>query len=594
MDVKTTFLNGPLKKEIYVSQLDGFVDQDFPDYVYKLKKALYGLKQAPRACMIRELMYLTAGRLDITFATFDSGFELIAYSNADHAVCHDDCKSTSGGLQFLGEKLVSWCSKKQDCTTMSTAEAEYVSLSAYYAQVIWMRAQLLDYGYRFNKIMMYCDSKSAFIMAQQPQQDISKDLLCPSNEQYELADANKKIDLINPPFPWIYIQQFWHTLKLDDSKDKFKFFIDTKEFMFLVDHFRRLFQFPQATDNNNAAFVEPPTFDDMLPFFRNDIGFSLPMRLPTHFVTKRLPQPWKTLEKVFARCLTTRFTGIDQPPFQIMQMLYCFINNVHVDYVLLIWEDIMSVPASLEHVPAILDQLPVEPLLAPNPLELDNDYLDAVDYDDEEDPEEDPGMELDEEEEDPQIDLDKEKEDPKIDVDDEEEEEPLLASPPLLSLLQTPPPVSESSFASDIPVTTTTTVGRPFKGPLSTYKVGKHSSIAYASVFSARYELNQTEIAEAHKEAIRARRPTGDRLTLLEQDQVKNQEEIQRLKNRVQSANIYATLATIDRDRIEKTQDQDELYWRGFKENHPTESIDVLATYEDADPPELQEPSDTQ
>ncbi|GKB10772.1 retrovirus-related pol polyprotein from transposon TNT 1-94 [Tanacetum coccineum] len=43
----------------------------------------------------------------------DSGFELIAYSNADHAVCHDDCKSTSGGLQFLGEKLVSWCSKKQ-------------------------------------------------------------------------------------------------------------------------------------------------------------------------------------------------------------------------------------------------------------------------------------------------------------------------------------------------------------------------------------------------------------------------------------------------------------------------------------------------
>ncbi|GJY45247.1 hypothetical protein Tco_0434310, partial [Tanacetum coccineum] len=60
----------------------------------------------------------------------DSGFELIAYSDADHAGCKDDCKSTSGGLQFLGEKLVSWSSKKQDCTAMSTAEAEYVSLSA--------------------------------------------------------------------------------------------------------------------------------------------------------------------------------------------------------------------------------------------------------------------------------------------------------------------------------------------------------------------------------------------------------------------------------------------------------------------------------
>ncbi|GJT12191.1 hypothetical protein Tco_0859233, partial [Tanacetum coccineum] len=54
----------------------------------------------------------------------DSRFEQIAYSDADNAGCKDDCKSTSGGLQFLGEKLVSWSSKKQDCTAMSTAEAD--------------------------------------------------------------------------------------------------------------------------------------------------------------------------------------------------------------------------------------------------------------------------------------------------------------------------------------------------------------------------------------------------------------------------------------------------------------------------------------
>ncbi|GJZ70029.1 retrotransposon protein, putative, ty1-copia subclass, partial [Tanacetum coccineum] len=274
MDVKTTFLNGPLKEEVFVQQPDGFVDPDFPNHVYRLKKALYGLKQAPRAwydklssfliehhftkgifdptlftrrhgddillvqiyvddiifgstkpvfakrfkklmkdyfemsmigemkfflglqvhqsprgifichsqyimdilkkhrmekcdtvstpmattkldadlqgtlvdqtkyhSMIGGLMYLTASRPDIAFATFvctryqarltekhlkevkrifryfrqsiniglwyskDSGFELIAYADADHAGCNDDCKSTFGGIQFLRDKL---------------------------------------------------------------------------------------------------------------------------------------------------------------------------------------------------------------------------------------------------------------------------------------------------------------------------------------------------------------------------------------------------------------------------------------------------------------------------------------------------------
>ncbi|GJR43168.1 retrovirus-related pol polyprotein from transposon TNT 1-94 [Tanacetum coccineum] len=64
-----------------------------------------------------------------------SGFELTAFSDADHAGCVDTRKSTSRGIQFLGDKLVSWMSKKQDCTTMSSAEAEYVALSASCAQV---------------------------------------------------------------------------------------------------------------------------------------------------------------------------------------------------------------------------------------------------------------------------------------------------------------------------------------------------------------------------------------------------------------------------------------------------------------------------
>nr|GEW53706.1 reverse transcriptase domain-containing protein [Tanacetum cinerariifolium] len=191
----------------------------------------------------------------------------------------------------------------------------------------------------------------------------------------------------------------------------------------------------------------------------------------------------------------------------------------------------MYVPISPEHIPAIPNQLPVEPLLAPNPLELDNDYLDVIDYDDREEPYEDLDDEDEEEdpEENPKMDLEKKEKDPEINIDDEEEEEPLPASPPPLSPLRTPPLVSISSSDFDFPVTTTINVGRPFKCLLPTYEVGKPSYVTSSSVFSARYKLNQlghdfgilrsrvqslkrgmgtrrTEISKAHEEAIRARR----------------------------------------------------------------------------------------
>nr|GFA76420.1 uncharacterized mitochondrial protein AtMg00810-like [Tanacetum cinerariifolium] len=99
----------------------------------------------------------------------DTGFELTAFSDSDHAGCLDSRKSTSGGIQFLGgDKLVSWSSKKQDCTSMYSTEAEYVSLSACCAQVLWMRTQLTDYGFHFDKIPMYCDSKAAIDISCNP------------------------------------------------------------------------------------------------------------------------------------------------------------------------------------------------------------------------------------------------------------------------------------------------------------------------------------------------------------------------------------------------------------------------------------------
>ncbi|KAJ9546465.1 hypothetical protein OSB04_019008 [Centaurea solstitialis] len=340
MDVKTAFLYGHLKEEVYVAQPEGFVDKEHPDYVYVLDKALYGLKQAPRAwyeelskhllskgfkkgsvdstlflmkegehivviqiyvddiifgstsrelckkfetvmteefkmsmmgeinfflglqvrqfsdgifinqskyifdllkkydmsgchsigtpmatgnsigpdhegkdvdlrnyrSMVGSLMYLTASRPDIMFATCvcaryqakpkeshlaavkrifrylkgtpyygiwypkGLGFELQAYTDADYGGCNMDRKSTSGHLQFLGNKLVSWASKKQQCVSTSTAESEYVAAASCCSQVLWMQSQLRDYGLEYKKIPIYCDSKSAIAISANPVQ----------------------------------------------------------------------------------------------------------------------------------------------------------------------------------------------------------------------------------------------------------------------------------------------------------------------------------------------------------------------------------------------------------------------------------------
>ncbi|KAJ9541677.1 hypothetical protein OSB04_028183, partial [Centaurea solstitialis] len=340
MDVKTTFLYGHLKEEVYVAQPEGFVDKEHPDYVYVLDKALYGLKQAPRAwyeelskhllskgfkkgsvdstlflmkegehivviqiyvddiifgstsrelckkfetvmteefkmsmmgeinfflglqvrqfsdgifinqskyifdllkkydmsgchsigtpmatgnsigpdhegkdvdlrnyrSMVGSLMYLTASRPDIMFATCvcaiyqakpkeshlaavrrifrylkgtpyygiwypkGLGFELQAYTDADYGGCNMDRKSTSGHFQFLGNKLVSWASKKQQCVSTSTAESEYVAAASCCSQVLWMQSQLRDYGLEYKKIPIYCDSKSAIAISANPVQ----------------------------------------------------------------------------------------------------------------------------------------------------------------------------------------------------------------------------------------------------------------------------------------------------------------------------------------------------------------------------------------------------------------------------------------
>ncbi|GJU84685.1 retrovirus-related pol polyprotein from transposon TNT 1-94 [Tanacetum coccineum] len=222
MDVKTPFLNGELKEEVYISQPEGFVNQDNPSHVYKLKKALYGLKQAPRAWydMLSSFLisqHFSNGAVDSTLFTRQAGNDLllvqiyvddIIFASTNIAMCNEfanqmntkfkmsmmgqiECVDTPmvekskldadlqgnpvdatlyhgmiGSLMYLtfSDKLVSWSSKKRKCTAMSSTEAEYIALSGCCAQIIWMRSQLTDYGFQFNKIPLYCDNKSAIAL----------------------------------------------------------------------------------------------------------------------------------------------------------------------------------------------------------------------------------------------------------------------------------------------------------------------------------------------------------------------------------------------------------------------------------------------
>ncbi|GKB80011.1 hypothetical protein Tco_0946906 [Tanacetum coccineum] len=115
------------------------------------------LTDPTRFCgMVGSLMYLSASRPDIVFD--------VSFADVDYAGCQDTRRSTSGSAQFLEGRLVSWSSKKQKSTVISTTEAGYIALSGCCAQVLWMRSQLSDYGFVFNQIPLYCDNQSAIAL----------------------------------------------------------------------------------------------------------------------------------------------------------------------------------------------------------------------------------------------------------------------------------------------------------------------------------------------------------------------------------------------------------------------------------------------
>nr|GEW25960.1 putative ribonuclease H-like domain-containing protein [Tanacetum cinerariifolium] len=154
--------------------------------------------------MIGSLMYLTTSRPDIIFVVcacarfqvtpktlhlyavkrifkylkgqsklglwypIDSPFDLEAFSNSDYAIASLDRKSTTGGCQFVGKRLISWQHKKQTIVANSTTKAEYVAAASCYGQLLWIQNQMLDYGLNFMNTKIYIDNESTICILKNP------------------------------------------------------------------------------------------------------------------------------------------------------------------------------------------------------------------------------------------------------------------------------------------------------------------------------------------------------------------------------------------------------------------------------------------
>nr|GEU35152.1 hypothetical protein [Tanacetum cinerariifolium] len=201
MDVKMAFLNGMVDPTLFISRKDvndgqniiflGLQILQSPNVIFlnQSKYALESLKKYKiESCdpvdtpmvekskldedtqgkavdpthyhgMVGTLMYLTSSRPDL-----DVAIALISFAEADYAGCQDTRRSTFRSMQLLGDRLVSWSSKRQKSAAISSTDAEYIALSGCCAQVLWMRSQLTDYGLAFNKVPMYYDNKSVIAL----------------------------------------------------------------------------------------------------------------------------------------------------------------------------------------------------------------------------------------------------------------------------------------------------------------------------------------------------------------------------------------------------------------------------------------------
>ncbi|GJW97200.1 retrovirus-related pol polyprotein from transposon TNT 1-94 [Tanacetum coccineum] len=319
MDVKTAFLNGKLKEEVYVSQLEGFVDPGHPTHVYRLKKALYGLKQAPREWYDSFSWFLLDNKFPRKFGMDscdpvdtpvvdrlkvdedplgtinwglwypkDTTMKLTAYADADHVGCQDTRRSTSRSAQFLGDKLVSWSSKKQKSTAISTIEAEYISMSGCCAEILWMStpgpstltSDTISLESRLKKAWLNCKPLRADENVLAPAQTRSDDQILPFAMWVPIRKRN-------------HLDENWFTLNANLLREAL-----------------------EITPIDQAHLFVSPPLNDAIKDFVNELGYS------KTFLTDKanLGSPTKKGRKDKPHVI---------PYFRFTKLIICYLGRIH-------------------------------------------------------------------------------------------------------------------------------------------------------------------------------------------------------------------------------------------------------------------------
>nr|GEY37945.1 retrovirus-related Pol polyprotein from transposon TNT 1-94 [Tanacetum cinerariifolium] len=278
----------------------------------------------------------------------DSSVALTAFADADHVSCQDTRRSTSGSLQFLGDRLISWSSKRQKSAAISSTEAKYIALFGCCAQILWMRSQLTDYGLGFNKISIYhfikkhvengvielyfvnTEYQLADLFTKAPSRDRIEFLINKLGmRSFTLRTLKQLTDEVDETMDMTIDQQValdealvLHASKLRIGKSNFllRSDITSKESTLqlaydVLDMMHICLRLPGQT------FDELLFEEEILAFLRF-LGHNGEIRKLTDVNINKLHQPWRSFAAVINKCLSGKSTGYDSLQLSQAQILW--------------------------------------------------------------------------------------------------------------------------------------------------------------------------------------------------------------------------------------------------------------------------------